>query len=94
MKYLKAYDAEWDEFYQVALPSDVAVPLGAEVSGSPFLNIPERPRRSREEADKQRAQESPSVSPAMANIMRIAAMSPDDFRDELCGIPPKRKPMQ
>lgn len=57
MKYLKVYDAEWDEIYQVALPSDVAVPLSAEVSKSPFPNIPERPR-SRAEANKQRAQES------------------------------------
>lgn len=57
MKYLKAYDAEWDEVYQVAIPSDVAVPLSAEVSGSPFPNIPERPR-SRAEANKQRIQES------------------------------------
>ena len=51
--YLKAYDAEWDEVYQVAIPSDVAVPLSAEVSGSPFPNLPVR-SRYRSEANKQR----------------------------------------
>lgn len=55
--YLKAYDAEWDEVYQVAIPSDVTVPLNAEVSRSPFPGIPER-SRSRTEPNKQRAQES------------------------------------
>lgn len=54
--YLKVYDAEWDEVYQVAIPSDVTVPLSAEVSRSPFPNLPIRPQ-SRAEANKQRAQE-------------------------------------